>query len=202
MAVYLPRHEISMLFPYLCYWYHINRTFNEYINSNLILVVSVRIMSVSAIWECLQWIVQRIAAYNSWSFGTLGENTASYPWFVACASLGSTGMSWPTKAAWQTSPQLVQAGVHWERNTVDVFVLMKASIHSLLDQGLEDMDLVLLSICKFEIEQAAHVGKILQRSVAERSSWMILLYFGLCYISRYGNGYINMCFVVITIGNE
>ena len=31
MAVYLPRHEISMLFPYLCYCHHINQTFNEYI---------------------------------------------------------------------------------------------------------------------------------------------------------------------------
>ena len=170
-----------MPFPYLCYLYHINRTFNEYINSNLILVVSVRIMSVSIIWECLQWIVQRIAAYNSWSFGTLPENTAFHPWFVACASPGSTGISWPTKAAWQTSPQLVQVGCSWVGEHWGGFCPdEEASIHTLPDQGLGDMDLVLLSICKFEMEQAAHVGEMPQRSVAERPYWMILLYFGVC----------------------
>ena len=97
MAVYLPRHEISVLFPYLCYWHHINQTFKEYINSNLILVV--RVLSVFAIWECLQWIVQRIAAYDSWSFGTLAGNIACYPWFVACVSLGSTVILCATRVA-------------------------------------------------------------------------------------------------------
>ena len=55
----------------------------------------------------------------------------------------------------------------------------EVSIHTLMDQGLEDMDLVLLSIYKFEIEQAANAGEMPKRLVAERPSWMILLYFGL-----------------------
>ena len=55
----------------------------------------------------------------------------------------------------------------------------EVSIHTLMDQGLEDMNLLLLSIYKFEIEEAANAGEMPKRLVAERPSWMILLYFGL-----------------------
>ena len=55
----------------------------------------------------------------------------------------------------------------------------EVSIHTLMDQGLEDIDLVLLSIHKFEINQAANAGELPQRLVAESPSWMNLLYFGL-----------------------
>ena len=94
-------------------------------------------------------------------------------------ALGSTWIFCATKAAKQTSPQLVRAECPWRGEHGGGFCHDgEASIHTLLDQGLQgDMNLtclVQLSRCKFEIGQAANADLMPKRMVADRPSWMIL----------------------------
>ena len=131
-----------------------------------------RVHAVNSSKDCSRWLLEYWNTCRTYCMLCL----------ICCMCISGKHMDFlcSKNSITDSSPQLVRAECSWVGEQDGEFGPdEEASIRTQLDQGLGDLDLVLLSRCKFEIEHAAHADGMPQRLVADRPSWTILLYYGL-----------------------